>query len=200
MGYIKTIRSNKHFKKIFKFFLIIALLLILTLIMYSLFNKPSIENLDDEKPKDQDEKPKDQDEKPKDQDENAKYEEENGVDKTKSRIECSLVTSQINKHRDHHFVMKNGDWDAVVNKYSGNPRINIRIVNIDNISTIINTKNFVFPHSDFPMVIISIFFTDKRITNKQLDNTRITLGLLKHSQLSYDNVDKIMEFLIKHYL
>ena len=193
MGYIKTIRSNKHFKKIFKFFLIIALLLILTLIMYSLFNKPSIENLDDEKPKDQDEKPKDQDE-------NAKYEEENGVDQTKSRIECSLVTSQINKHRDHHFVMKNGDWDAVVNKYSGNPRINIRIVNIDNISTIINTKNFVFPHSDFPMVIISIFFTDKRITNKQLDNTRITLGLLKHSQLSYDNVDKIMEFLIKHYL
>ena len=192
MGYIKTIRSNKHFKKIFKFFLIIALLLILTLIMYSLFNKPSIENLDDEKPKDQDEKPKDQDE-------NAKYEEENGVDKTKSRIECSLVTSQINKHIDHPFVMKNGDWDALVNKYSGNPRINIRIVNIDNISTIINTKNFVFPHSDFPMVIISIFFTDKRITNKQLDNTRITLGLLKHSQLSYDNVDKTMEYLIKHF-
>ena len=181
MGYIKTIRSNKHFKKIFNFFLIIVLLLILTLIMHLLFNnnKQSIESLDAEK---------------------AKDEEENGIDKTKSRIECSLVTSQINKHRDHHFVMKNGDWDAVVNKYSGNPRINIRIVNIDNISTIINTKNFVFPHSDFPMVIISIFFTDKRITNKQLDNTRITLGLLKHSQLSYDNVDKIMEFLIKHYL
>jgi hypothetical protein len=186
MGYIKTIRSNKHFKKIFKFFLIIALLLILTIIMYSLFNKPSIENLDDEKPKDQDEKPKD--------------EEENGIDKTKTRIECSLVTSQINKHRDHPFVVKNGDWDTLVNKYSGNPKISIRTVNIDNVSTVINTKAYVFVHSDYPIVIMSVFITDKRITNKQIDNFRLTLAVLKHSQLSYDNVEKIMEFINKYFL
>jgi len=141
--------------------------------MYSLFNKNKsfIEKLDDE----------------------------NGIDKSKSRIECSLVTSQINKHREHPFVMKNGDWDTVLNKYNGNPRISIRTVNIDNISTIVNTKQFVFVHSDFPMVIISIFLSDKRITNKQYDNFRFTLALFKQSQLSYDNVDKMLEMLIKYF-
>jgi hypothetical protein len=173
MGYIKTFINNKHFKKIFKLFLIILLLILLTTIMYSLFNKNKsfIEKLDDE----------------------------NGIDKSKSRIECSLVTSQINKHREHPFVMKNGDWDTVLNKYSGNPRISIRTVNIDNISTIVNTKQFVFVHSDFPMVIISIFLTDKRITNKQIDNVRLTLARFPHSQLSYDNVDKSIELLIKYF-
>jgi hypothetical protein len=142
--------------------------------MYSLFNKNNsfIENLDDE----------------------------NGIDKTKTRIECSLVTSQINKHRDHPFVVKNGDWDTVVNKYSGNPRISIRTVNIDNVSTVINTKAYVFVHSDYPIVIMSVFITDKRITNKQIDNFRLTLAVLKHSQLSYDNVEKVMEFINKYFL
>jgi hypothetical protein len=188
MGYIKTFIINKHFKKIFKLFLIIALLLILTIIMYSLFNKPSIENLEDEKAT------------AKNNDENAKYEKENGIDKSKSRIECSLVTSQINKHRAHPFVVKNGDWDTVVNKYSGNPRISMRTVNIDNISTIVDTKQFVFAHSNFPMIIMSVFLTDKRITNKQFDNFRLTLVRFTHSQLSYDNVDKTIELLIKYFL
>jgi hypothetical protein len=197
MGYIKTFIINKRFKKIFKLFLIITLLIILTIIMYSLFNKPSIENLDDENAtaKNNDEKAT-----AKNNDENAKYEKENGIDKSKSRIECSFVTSQINKHRDHPFAVKNGDWDTLVNKYSGNPRISMRTVNIDNISTIVDTKQFVFVHSNFPMVIMSIFLTDKRITNKQFDNFRLTLVRLTHSQLSYDNVDKIIELLIKYFL
>ncbi len=159
MGYIKTFIINKHFKKIFKLLLIITLLLILTTLMYSLFNKNNsfIENL-------------------------------NGIDKSKTRIECSLVTSQINKHRDHPFAVKNGDWDTLVNKYSGNPRISMRTVNIDNISTIVDTKQFVFVHSEFPMVIISVFLNDKRYT----------IALFKQSQLSYINVENIMEALIKH--
>lgn len=159
MGYIKTFIINKHFKKIFKLLLIITLLLILTTLMYCLFNKNKlfIENLD-------------------------------GIDKSKSRIECSLVTSQINKHRDHPFAVKNGDWDTLVNKYSGNPRISMRTVNIDNISTIVDTKQFVFVHSEFPMVIISIFLNDKRYT----------IALFKQSQLSYTNVNNIMEAIIKH--
>jgi hypothetical protein len=111
-----------------------------------------------------------------------------GIDKSKTRIECSLVTSQINKHRDHQFVVKNGDWDTLVNKYSGNPRISMRTVNIDNISTIVDTKQFVFAHSEFPMVIISIYLNDKRYT----------IALFKQSQLSYTNVNNIMEAIIKH--
>ena len=181
MGYIKTFIINKRFKKIFKLFLIIMLLIILTTLMYSLFNKPSIENLEDENA-------------------TAKNNDENEIDKSKSRIECSLVTSQINKHRDHPFAVKNGDWDTVVNKYSGNPRISMRTVNIDNISTIVDTKQFVFVHSNFPMVIMSVFLTDKRITNKQIDNFRLTMVRLTHSQLSYDNVDKTIELLIKYFL
>jgi len=159
MGYIKTFIINKHFKKIFKLLLIITLLIILTTLMYSLFNKNNsfIENLD-------------------------------GIDKSKTRIECSLVTSQINKHRDHEFAVKNGDWDTLVNKYSGNPRISMRTVNIDNISTIVDTKQFVFAHSDFPMVIISIYLNDKRYT----------IALVKQSHLSYINVNNSMEALIKH--
>jgi hypothetical protein len=206
MGYIKTFIINKRFKKIFKLFLIIALLIILTTLMYSLFNKPSIENLEDEnataKNNDENATAKNNDENAtaKNNDENAKYEKENGIDKSKSRIECSFVTSQINKHRDHPFAVKNGDWDTLVNKYSGNPRISMRTVNIDNISTIVDTKQFVFVHSNFPMVIMSIFLTDKRITNKQIDNFRLTLVRLTHSQLSYDNVDKTIELLIKYFL
>jgi hypothetical protein len=76
----------------------------------------------------------------------------------------------------------------------------MRTVNIDNISTIVDTKQFVFVHSNFPMVIMSIFLTDKRITNKQIDNFRLTLVRLTHSQLSYDNVDKTIELLIKYFL
>jgi hypothetical protein len=80
MGYIKTFIINKRFKKIFKLFLIIALLIILTTLMYSLFNKPSIENLEDEnataKNNDENATAKNNDENAtaKNNDENAKYE------------------------------------------------------------------------------------------------------------------------------
>lgn len=159
MGYIKIFTINKHFIKIFKLLLIITLLIFLTTLMYCLFNKNKLF-----------------------------IENLDGIDKSKSRIECSLVTSQINKHRDHPFAVKNGDWDTLVNKYSGNPRISMRTVNIDNISTIVDTKQFVFVHSEFPMVIISIFLNDKRYT----------IALFKQSQLSYTNVNNIMEAIIKH--
>lgn len=157
--YIKTIRNNKYLKKFSISLMLLLLLTILSIILLLIINKYTIENLEGE------------------------------IDKSKSKMEVSLVTSQIKKHKEHPFVRPTGDWDAIVNKYKGNPRITIRIVDINNISTITDTKYFNFKHSDYPMVISSVFINDKRYS----------IGFITHEKLSYEKIETLIELVIKHF-
>ena len=112
------------------------------------------------------------------------------IDKAKTRIEVALVSSEIKKHREHMFSKPGGDWTKLVNKYKTNPKINTLTIDKNNINSVLENINLNYSNNDLPMVIFSVFLNDKRYYGGQLTQTQAT----------FNSADSYLNLLINTYL
>jgi hypothetical protein len=112
------------------------------------------------------------------------------IDKAKTRIEVALVSSEIQKHREHMFSKPGGDWTKLVNKYKTNPKITTLTIDKNNINSVLENINLNYSNNDLPMVIFSVFLNDKRYYGGQLTQTQAT----------FNSADSYLNLLINTYL
>ena len=112
------------------------------------------------------------------------------IDKAKTRIEVALVSSEIKKHREHMFSKPGGDWTKLVNKYKTNPKITTLTIDKNNINSVLENINLNYSNNDLPMVIFSVFLNDKRYYGGQLTQTQAT----------FNSADSYLNLLINTYL
>jgi hypothetical protein len=125
-GFIKSIQKNSPFKKLSTTFISLALLFILSIVLYFVFNKYTIENF---------------------------AVNGNKLDPSSNKLEIALISSQAKMHTDHSFVRSNGDWDRIKQTYGTNPAIIIETQDKSKIGKYITKPNF--SNGDYPMVVLT---------------------------------------------
>jgi hypothetical protein len=210
-GFLKKIRKNSSLKKITYSFIFIALVFILSSVYFFIFKNYNIENLDNENKNDisgnsndisgnsgsgtkltNDVSGNSSNTSNSNTSETKLINDgtKNKINRSRSRLEVALITSDIKKHREHTFLMPNGDWDKLVNKYRTNPKITMRTIDRSKAYSELENININYSSNDLPMVVFSIFLNDKRHYG----------GQLKDSQVSFNSIDSYLNLLLNDYI
>ena len=189
IGFLKNIKKYIALKKKISPFLLLAMLFIISIVLFFIFKNYTIEYLDNGN----------------NIDGSGNKIDGSGnnigrigniptnistIDKAKTRIEVALVSSEIQKHREHMFSKPGGDWTKLVNKYKTNPKITTLTIDKNNINSVLENINLNYSNNDLPMVVFSVFLNDKRYYGGQLTQTQAT----------FNSADSYLNLLINTYL
>ena len=203
IGFLKNIKKYIALKKKISPFLLLAMLFIISIVLYFIFKNYTIEYLDNGNNIDGSGNKIDGSGNKIDGSGNKIDGSGNNIDrigniptnistidKAKTRIEVALVSSEIKKHREHMFSKPGGDWTKLVNKYKTNPKITTLTIDKNNINSVLENINLNYSNNDLPMVIFSVFLNDKRYYGGQLTQTQAT----------FNSADSYLNLLINTYL
>ena len=189
IGFLKNIKKYIALKKKISPFLLLAMLFIISIVLFFIFKNYTIEYLDNGNNIDGSGNKIDGSGNNIDRIGNIPTN-ISTIDKAKTRIEVALVSSEIQKHREHMFSKPGGDWTKLVNKYKTNPKITTLTIDKNNINSVLENINLNYSNNDLPMVIFSVFLNDKRYYGGQLTQTQAT----------FNSADSYLNLLINTYL
>lgn len=156
-GFIKSIQKSSPFKKLSATFISLALLFILSIVLYFVFNKYTVENFDVSG---------------------------NNLKVSGKKLEVALISSPAKMHTDHSFVRSNADWDRIKQTFGTNPAIIIETQDKSKIGKYITKPNF--SNGDYPMVVLTKVDTTSgmlkrtyitHITREQLSYNSVTSAI-----------------------